>query len=122
LRTRNEHFTDLGVLKRRAIRYSSQGRFEGTGQMKRCSAVLVILIGLLMAGAAHPVSVGASTAPQVTQAGYWIAAADGGVFAYGDAAYDGSMGGVHLNAPVVGMAAGPDGGGYWLVGADCRPT
>src|SRR3974390_743221 len=36
----------------------------------------------------------------------------------GDAAYYGSMGGKHLNAPVVGMAATMDGGGYWLVAAD----
>jgi hypothetical protein len=28
------------------------------------------------------------------------------------------MGGRHLGAPVVGMAAAPDGGGYWLVGSD----
>jgi len=50
--------------------------------------------------------------------GYWMAAADGGVFAFGDADFHGSMGGVHLNQPVVGMAATPDGGGYWLVAAD----
>jgi hypothetical protein len=28
------------------------------------------------------------------------------------------MGGLHLNQPVVGMAATADGGGYWLVAAD----
>ncbi len=28
------------------------------------------------------------------------------------------MGGRHLNAPIVGMAATPDGGGYWEVAAD----
>ena len=28
------------------------------------------------------------------------------------------MGGTHLNAPVVGMAPTPDGGGYWLVAKD----
>jgi hypothetical protein len=28
------------------------------------------------------------------------------------------MGAVHLNKPVVGMAATPDGGGYWLVASD----
>ena len=50
--------------------------------------------------------------------GYWLVAADGGVFTYGDAAFHGSAGGSHLNAPVVGMAAKPDGGGYWLVAAD----
>jgi hypothetical protein len=32
--------------------------------------------------------------------------------------YQGSMAGQHLNAPIVGMATTPDGGGYWLVGAD----
>ncbi|MGH9164229.1 MAG: hypothetical protein ACRDZW_01795, partial [Acidimicrobiales bacterium] len=50
--------------------------------------------------------------------GYWLAAGDGGVFAFGDAAFRGSLGGQPLNQPVVGMAATPDGGGYWLVAAD----
>jgi hypothetical protein len=50
--------------------------------------------------------------------GYWLVAADGGVFAFGDARFDGSMGGRTLNMPIVGMAATPDGGGYWLVAAD----
>jgi hypothetical protein len=50
--------------------------------------------------------------------GYRLAAADGGVFAFGPAPFEGSAGGQHLNAPVVGMAATPDGGGYWLVAAD----
>ena len=49
---------------------------------------------------------------------YWTVAADGGVFAFGDARFAGSLGGVHLNAPVVGMAVTSDGGGYWLVAAD----
>ncbi len=50
--------------------------------------------------------------------GYWLVAADGGVFAFGDARFLGSMGGTHLNSPIVGIAATPDGGGYWLVAAD----
>jgi hypothetical protein len=50
--------------------------------------------------------------------GYWLAASDGGVFAFGDAQFYGSMGGQHLNAPVVGISATPDGKGYWLVAAD----
>ena len=45
-------------------------------------------------------------------------ASDGGVFNYGDAAFEGSMGGQPLNTPIVGMAATPDGGGYWLVASD----
>ena len=48
--------------------------------------------------------------PPPTAGGYWLVAADGGVFSFGDAAFHGSLGGVHLNAPVVGMAATPDGG------------
>ncbi|MGD0882612.1 MAG: hypothetical protein ABSB09_13685, partial [Acidimicrobiales bacterium] len=32
--------------------------------------------------------------------------------------YYGSMGGTHLNAPVVGMAPTADGNGYWLVASD----
>ena len=45
--------------------------------------------------------------------GYWLVAADGGVFAFGDATFEGSMGGRRLNDPVVGMAGAPDGHGYW---------
>jgi hypothetical protein len=50
--------------------------------------------------------------------GYWLVAADGGVFAFGDARFLGSAGGTRLAAPVVGMTVTPDGGGYWLVAAD----
>jgi len=50
--------------------------------------------------------------------GYWNTAADGGIFAFGDAAFHGSMGGHPLNLPVVGMAATPGGGGYWEVASD----
>ncbi len=32
--------------------------------------------------------------------------------------FAGSTGGMHLNAPIVGMAATPDGKGYWLVASD----
>jgi Transglycosylase-like domain len=50
--------------------------------------------------------------------GYWIAAADGGVFAFGDARFAGSVAGRALAAPIVGIAAAPTGNGYWLVGSD----
>ena len=50
--------------------------------------------------------------------GYWEVAADGGIFSFGDAAFHGSMGGLPLNAPIVGMAATADGGGYWEVASD----
>jgi len=50
--------------------------------------------------------------------GYWNVASDGGIFAFGDAAFHGSMGGRPLARPVVGMAATSDGKGYWEVAAD----
>ncbi len=50
--------------------------------------------------------------------GYWLAASDGGIFAFGAAAFYGSTGGMVLNRPVVGMAASSDDGGYWLVASD----
>jgi hypothetical protein len=45
-------------------------------------------------------------------------ASDGGIFNVGDARFVGSAGGTPLNEPVVGMAATPDGGGYWLAASD----
>ncbi len=50
--------------------------------------------------------------------GYWLVAADGGIFSFGDAAFFGSTGALTLNKPIVGMASTPDGRGYWLVAAD----
>jgi hypothetical protein len=40
------------------------------------------------------------------------------VFAFGNAPFEGSAGGLKLHAPVVGLAGTPDGRGYWMVGAD----
>jgi hypothetical protein len=48
--------------------------------------------------------------------GYWMVAADGGVFTFGDARFRGSTGAMRLASPVVSMTAGPK--GYWLVARD----
>src|SRR5438552_4785899 len=53
-----------------------------------------------------------------TRNGYWLLASDGGVFAFGDAPFFGSLGGVRLSQPVVAMVATPSGNGYWMVTAD----
>jgi hypothetical protein len=50
--------------------------------------------------------------------GYWLAAADGGVFTFGDAKYYGSMGQHRLSAPIVGITTTHSGRGYRLVGSD----
>jgi hypothetical protein len=52
-----------------------------------------------------------------SQPGYRLVARDGGVFSFCEP-FLGSMGGQHLNAPMVGMAATPGGGGYWEVASD----
>jgi len=58
----------------------------------------------------------AMSAP-VTRSGYYEAASDGGIFAFG-ATFYGSTGNIALNKPVVAMAVTPDGGGYWFVASD----
>ncbi len=50
--------------------------------------------------------------------GYWLVADDGGIFAFGDAQFYGSMGGRFLFQPMVGMAPTPTGRGYWMVAKD----
>jgi hypothetical protein len=50
--------------------------------------------------------------------GYWMVAADGRVYNYGDARYYGSAYGLALKGHIVGIAATPTGNGYWLVGSD----
>jgi Fibronectin type III domain len=63
----------------------------------------------------------ASTTPKPTpsaSSGYWEVAKDGGIFSFGNAKFDGSMGGKPLNAPIVGMAKDGKTGGYWEVASD----
>jgi hypothetical protein len=50
--------------------------------------------------------------------GYWLVGIDGGVFAFGDAGFYGSMGDHPLAAPVEGIAPSTDGRGYRLVSFD----
>lgn len=50
--------------------------------------------------------------------GYYLLGKDGGVFAFGGAAFHGSTGNMRLNQPVVGMSTLPDGSGYRFVASD----
>ncbi len=67
--------------------------------------------------------------PTANKAGYWLVASDGGIFAFGNAGYYGSIPGAglapagsrlphSLNAPIVGMVPSSDGGGYFMVASD----
>jgi hypothetical protein len=50
--------------------------------------------------------------------GYWLVAADGGVFTFGSARFAGSAASRPLNRPVVSLAPTSTGDGYWLVAED----
>ena len=50
--------------------------------------------------------------------GYWLVGSDGGIFTYGDAAFDGSTGSLRLQRPVVGITPTAGDLGYWLVASD----
>ncbi len=50
--------------------------------------------------------------------GYYQVDSKGNVAYTGDAGYYGDAGSLHLNKPIVGMAATGDDGGYWLVASD----
>jgi hypothetical protein len=87
-----------------------------------CVGLLAGTFGVLNADAAQLTysSVAPLVGVQATASGhgYWQVASDGGVFAFGDASFYGSMGGKPLNKPVVGITATPTGHGYWEVASD----
>ncbi len=84
--------------------------------------------GLTGLSGSHPLAepiVGMAATPDGK--GYWLVAKDGGIFNFGDAGFYGNpytlgltgLSGSHpLAEPIVGMAATPDGKGYWLVAKD----
>jgi L,D-peptidoglycan transpeptidase YkuD (ErfK/YbiS/YcfS/YnhG family) len=79
-----------------------------------------------MAGAVCPAQAGGPVEDAVGIAevsigdcpGYWVASATGQVSAFGSAQLFGSLVGVDLDAPIVGIFATSDGRGYYLLGAD----
>ena len=91
--------------------YGSDGSISGFGNDN-----YLTYLGALGATMLNAPIVGMATTPD--GGGYWMVAADGGVFAYGDAGFYGSMGAKPLNQPIAGMATTSDGKGYWMVAAD----
>jgi hypothetical protein len=53
--------------------------------------------------------------PTPDRKGYWLVGADGSVYPFGDARYEGGAGGRVRQDPIVAAATTPDGHGYWLV-------
>jgi hypothetical protein len=98
-------FTDRG----RALSYGSARDQGDLWRTKDSSGnpVALVLNGPIISSAALP-----------DGSGYYMVASDGGIFAFGNARFQGSMGGRPLNKPVVGLAPDPDGAGYWLIASD----
>ncbi|HEY1831257.1 MAG TPA: L,D-transpeptidase family protein [Acidimicrobiales bacterium] len=86
------------------------------------SAIGMLSFGATATGASTPgpsaAPSGIALVPTPGGGGYWVAASNGAVYAFGNAHLYGSMEGQPLNQPIVGMAATPDGAGYWLVASD----
>ncbi len=59
----------------------------------------------------------ATCSTQTNHTGYWVVGTDGNVFPFGRAPYCGSLAGVPLAQPIVGIA-GRSTAGYWLVARD----
>jgi hypothetical protein len=59
-----------------------------------------------------------SIAASPSTAGYDLLGGDGGVFAFGDAPFAGSLAATPLAAPAVDIAMHPGGKGYWVLGED----
>ena len=85
-------------------------------RLLRSVSLVVVALGLVSPSMAPAAAVSGSTKP-IRPPGYVLAAADGGVFVFGRA-FHGSAAGLHLRAPIRGVASTPDGDGYWLVAAD----
>jgi hypothetical protein len=90
--------------------------------MRKTKKFLAFPAGLLMMFSLLAAPAPSATAAEVVSTpsgnGYWLVATDGGIFAYGDAGFYGSLGGTPLNKPITGMVPTPTGNGYWLVASD----
>ena len=87
------------------------GGVLGFGAPAVGAPITVPLNSVVVAQTADPVA-------PLDDEGYWLASADGGVYAVGSAGFHGSLGALHLQGPIVAMAATPVGQGYWLAALD----
>ena len=108
---------ELNVLVRRSMKSSSRRSYLPAAIISMLFLLLPFVATTAPASASSTTtasSCGSLCLSQKTSAinspasmanGYWLVAADGGIFSYGDAGFYGSTGGTTLNKPIVGMAS-----------------
>ena len=101
--------------RKRADMQSFLSKFK-TKKFLALPAGLIMMFSLL--AAPPPSATAAEVVATPSGNGYWLVATDGGIFAYGDAGFYGSLGDRVLNKPITGMVPTPTGQGYWLVASD----
>ncbi len=84
------------------------------GHPARVDAALTGSAGDVSATSTHLI---VASAGDTATGGYWLAASNGGIFAFG-APFEGSAGALALDRPVVGMTPTASDLGYWLVASD----
>src|SRR5438105_4306352 len=104
--------TSLGTTRRRGLGGSLVALLVAAGLL----GTVARAAGGAAGGAGGVVRQAGTRNPGHAPRGYWLAAANGGVFSYGNAPFKGSVGA--LNKPVVGMATTPLGEGYWMAASD----
>ena len=75
-------------------------------------------LGGVPAVSAAPSATASGFASTADGRGYWTAASNGTVGSFGDAVSHGSLAGLALARPIVGMTPTPSGQGYWMVASD----
>jgi len=88
------------------------------GDVRRRARVVGLLVVAVTISSAGTAGAGRSAQRSVLATKVWTAGTDGGVFALGNAPFQGSLAGSPLRAPVIAMAATPTGHGYWLASLD----
>ena len=93
------------------VTYSGDINYAAAGP----SAAATVITGTNTSPPSTPPS---TPSPGSTSHGYWLVGSDGGIFSFGSAQFYGSMGGIALQRPVVGIVPTRDRGGYWLDASD----
>lgn len=114
-------FSETGQLPT-GISLSSGGVLSGTpgsGTAGVYSIALKAMNGVEPdADQAFTIDVASAPPPPAPTHGYWLVGSDGGIFSFGSAGFYGSMGGITLQRPVVGIVPTANRGGYWLDASD----